>query len=104
MTLRRIRIALKSFDETLIQRASMQIISSAQSSGASVKGPIPLPTRKKIFTVNRSPHVDKKSREQFELSCHKRMCDIYVTSEAITGLMDAFKALELPAGVEVFIK
>ena len=76
-------------------------MSTAKRTGANVRGPIPLPTRIEKFTVNRSPHVDKKSREQFEIRTHKRLLDIY---EPTSGTVDALMKLELPAGVDVEIK
>jgi small subunit ribosomal protein S10 len=97
----RIRIKLKSFDYTLIDKSSDKIIKTVKSTGAIVSGPIPLPTRKTIFTVNRSPHVDKKSREQFEIRSHKRLIDILSTS---SKTVDALMKLELPSGVDVEIK
>jgi len=97
----RIRIKLKSFDYTLIDKSSDKIIKTVKSTGAIVSGPIPLPTRKTIFTVNRSPHVDKKSREQFEIRSHKRLIDILSTS---SKTVDALMKLELPSGVDVEMK
>ncbi|NDC89850.1 MAG: 30S ribosomal protein S10 [Bacteroidetes bacterium] len=95
------RLNLKSFDYTLIDKSSDKIIKTVKSTGAIVSGPIPLPTRKTIFTVNRSPHVDKKSREQFEIRSHKRLIDILSTS---SKTVDALMKLELPSGVDVEIK
>tara|TARA_B100001250_G_C19480776_1_gene648603 strand:+ start:88 stop:393 length:306 start_codon:yes stop_codon:yes gene_type:complete len=97
----RIRIKLKSYDYNLVDKSSEKIVKTVKSTGAVVSGPIPLPTNKKIFTVLRSPHVNKKSREQFELNSYKRLLDIYSTS---TSTVDALMKLELPSGVEVEIK
>ena len=97
----RIRIKLKSYDYNLVDKSAEKIVKTVKSTGAVVSGPIPLPTNKKIFTVLRSPHVNKKSREQFELNSYKRLLDIYSTS---TSTVDALMKLELPSGVEVQIK
>ena len=97
----RIRIKLKSYDYNLVDKSAQKIVKTVKSTGAIVSGPIPLPTNKKIFTVLRSPHVNKKSREQFELNSYKRLLDIYSTS---TNTVDALMKLELPSGVEVEIK
>ena len=97
----RIRIKLKSYDYNLVDKSAQKIVKTVKTTGAVVSGPIPLPTNKKIFTVLRSPHVNKKSREQFELNSYKRLLDIYSTS---TSTVDALMKLELPSGVEVEIK
>ena len=97
----KIRIRLKSFDHALIDRSTEDIVRTAMSSGAEVVGPIPLPTRRSLITVNRSPHIDKKSREQFELKIHKRLIEIY-NSKPQT--IDALTKLDLPAGVDIEIK
>ena len=97
----RIRIRLKAFDHAVIDQASADIVRTAEKTGAQVSGPIPLPTKTKRWTVLRSPHVDKKSREQFELKTHKRLIDI-LDSRAAT--VDALTKLDLPAGVDVEIK
>ncbi len=97
----RIRIKLKSFDHNLVDKSALKIVKTVRTAGAVVNGPIPLPTQKKIFTVNRSTFVNKKSREQFELSTYKRVLDIYSTS---SKTIDALMKLELPSGVEVEIK
>lgn len=97
----KIRIRLKSFDHALIDRSTEDIVRTAISSGAEVVGPIPLPTRRSLITVNRSPHIDKKSREQFELKIHKRLIEIY-NSKPQT--IDALTKLDLPAGVDIEIK
>ena len=97
----RIRIKLKSYDYNLVDKSAEKIVKTVKSTGSVVNGPIPLPTNKKIFTVLRSPFVNKKSREQFQLCSHKRMLDIYSTS---AKTIDALMKLELPSGVEVEIK
>ena len=97
----KIRIRLKSFDHALIDHSTEDIVKTAVETGAEVVGPIPLPTKRSIITVNRSPHVDKKSREQFELKTHKRLIEIY-NSKPQT--IDALTKLDLPAGVDIEIK
>ena len=97
----KIRIKLKSFDHMLLDKSAKKIAETVTSTGAKVCGPIPLPTHKRIYTVNRSTFVNKKSREQFQLSDFKRLIDIY-SSTAKT--VDALMKLELPSGVEVEIK
>lgn len=92
---------MKSFDHYLIDKSAERIVRTVKQTGALVSGPIPLPTKRSIFTVNRSPHVDKKSREQFELRVHKRLIDIYSSSQRT---IDALMKLELPAGVDVEVK
>ena len=97
----RIRIKLKSYDHNLVDKSSEKIVKAVKSTGAVVSGPIPLPTHKKVFTVNRSTFVNKKSREQFELSTFKRLMDVYNSS---SKTIDSLMKLELPSGVEVEIK
>ncbi len=97
----RIRIKLKSYDYRILDKAVAEIVDSARNTGASVVGPIPLPTRIRKFTVNRSVHVNKKSREQFEIRIHKRLLDIL---EPTQQTIDALGKLSLPAGVDVEIK
>ncbi|MEH0008112.1 MAG: 30S ribosomal protein S10 [Flavobacteriales bacterium] len=97
----KIRIKLKSYDYNLVDKSADKIVKTVKSTGALVSGPIPLPTNRKIFTVLRSPHVNKKSREQFEVSAYKRLMDIYSSS---SKTIDALMKLELPSGVEVEIK
>ncbi len=97
----KIRIKLKSYDYNLVDKSAEKIVKTVKSTDAVISGPIPLPTRKRIFTVNRSTFVNKKSREQFQLSSYKRLIDIY-NSTAKT--VDALMKLELPSGVEVEIK
>ncbi|RCK77507.1 MAG: SSU ribosomal protein S10p (S20e) [Ignavibacteriae bacterium] len=97
----KIRIKLKSYDHNLIDKSAEKIIKTVKQTGAIVSGPIPLPTKRTVITVLRSPHVDKKSREQFETRVHKRLIDILSsTSRTVESLMK----LELPAGVDVEIK
>ena len=97
----RIRIKLKSYDYNLVDKSAEKIEKTVKLTGAMINGPIPLPTNKKIFTVNRSTFVNKKSREQFELSSYKRLLDIHSSS---SKTIDALMKLELPSGVEVEIK
>lgn len=101
MNSQRIRIKLKSYDHNLIDKSAEKIVKAVKSTGAVVSGPIPLPTHKKVFTVNRSTFVNKKAREQFELSTFKRLMDVY---NSTTKTIDALMKLELPSGVEVEIK
>ncbi len=96
-----IRIKLKSYDHALIDKSAEKIVRTIKSTGAVVSGPIPLPTNKTIYTVLRSPHVDKKSREQFELRQHKRVIYIY---NASSKSVDSLTKLDLPAGVDVEMK
>ena len=96
----KIRITMKSFDHTLVDKSADKILKTVKTTGAVVSGPVPLPTRKKIFTVNRSTFVNKKAREQFELSTFKRILDIYSST---SKTIDALMKLELPTGVEVQI-
>ena len=97
----KIRIRLKAFDHQLLDKSATDIVETAKRTGARVAGPIPLPTHIERFTVNRSPHVDKKSREQFELRTHKRLLDIL---EPTQQTIDALGKLDLAAGVDVEIK
>ena len=97
----KIRIKLKSFDHMLVDKSAAKIADTVKATGAKVVGPIPLPTNKKIFTVNRSTFVNKKSREQFELDSYVRLIDI---DESNAKTVDALMKLELPSGVEVEIK
>ncbi|MBO8433414.1 MAG: 30S ribosomal protein S10 [Bacteroidetes bacterium] len=101
MSQQKIRIKLKSYDYNLVDKSAEKIVKTVKMTGAMVSGPIPLPTDKKIFTVNRSTFVNKKSREQFELSSYKRLLDIHSSS---SKTIDALMKLELPSGVEVEIK
>ncbi len=101
MNVQKIRVRLRAFDAELIDQSAKSIVSAVTRAGAKVSGPVPLPTKVNKYTVLRSPHVNKKSREQFEMRTHKRLIDILnPTSETINALMK----LELPAGVDVEIK
>ena len=101
MSERKIRIKLKAYDHRILDQSAAEIVESARRTGAEVAGPVPLPTRREVYTVLRSPHVDKKSREQFQLKTHKRILDIVnPTSKTV----DALRKLDLPAGVDVEIK
>jgi small subunit ribosomal protein S10 len=101
VTSQKIRIRLKAYDHKLLDRSAVDIVDTVRRTGAKVAGPIPLPTRINRFTVLRSPHVDKKSREQFEIRTHKRLMDIL---EPTQQTVDALMKLDLPAGVDVEIK
>lgn len=101
MAKERIRVRLRGFDIELIDQSAKSIVQTVIKAGSEVSGPIPLPTRINKFTVLRSPHVNKKSREQFEMRTHKRLIDIM---EPTSEVMDALMKLELPAGVDVEIK
>ncbi len=101
MASQKIRIKLKSYDHNLVDKSSEKIVKTVRATGAVVSGPIPLPTHKKIFTVLKSPHVNKKSREQFQLCTYKRLLDIYSST---SKTIDALMKLELPSGVDVEIK
>ncbi len=101
MAQERIRVRLRGFDVELIDQSAKSIVQTVLKAGARVSGPIPLPTRINKFTVLRSPHVHKKSREQFEMRTHKRLIDIIGPTPPV---MDALMRLELPAGVDVEIK
>ena len=96
-----IRIRLKAFDHRILDNSTKEIVNTAKRTGAQVRGPIPLPTRIERFTVNRSPHIDKKSREQFEIRTHKRVIDIV---QPTGKTIDALNKLSLPAGVDIKIK
>ena len=97
----KIRIKLKSYDFNLVDKSAEKIVKTVKTTGAIVTGPIPLPTKKKIFTVLKSPHVNKKSREQLEIRTHLRLMDIMEPTEKT---VDALMKLDLPAGVDVEIK
>ena len=97
----KIRIRLKAYDHRVLDQSAHEIVETAERTGARVAGPIPLPTERTIFTVLRSPHVDKKSRDQFEIRTHKRLVDIL---EPTPQTVDALMKLDLPAGVDVEIK
>ncbi len=96
-----IRIRLRAFDHRLLDQSTREIVDTAKRTGAQVAGPIPLPTRISRYTVNRSPHVDKKSRDQFEIRTHKRLLDILNPTQST---VDTLMRLDLPAGVDVEIK
>lgn len=96
-----IRIRLKAFDHRVLDQSTSEIVNTAKRTGARVRGPIPLPTQIEKFTVNRSPHVDKKSREQFEIRTHKRLIDIL---EPTSKTVDTLMRLQLPSGVDIEIK
>ena len=96
-----IRIRLKAYDHQLIDQAAERIVETATRTGARVSGPVPLPTKREIITILRSPHVDKDSREQFERRTHKRLIDILNPSQKA---LEALTSLELPAGVAIEIK
>jgi len=97
----KIRIRLKAYDQRLLDRSTSDIVETAKRTGAAVVGPIPLPTKREIYTVLRSPNIDRKSREQFEIRTHKRLIDI-LSPTAKT--IDALKTLNLPAGVDIKIR
>ena len=97
----KIRIKLKSFDHSLVDKSAEKIVKAVKATGAVVSGPIPLPTKIEKFTVLRSPHVNKKAREQFQLCTYKRLIDLFSSS---AKTVDALMKLELPSGVDVEIK
>ena len=97
----RIRIRMEAYDHRILDRSVRAIIAAASRTGAKVKGPVPLPTRIERYTVLRSPHVDKRSREQFEIRTHKRLIDII---DPTIPTVDALNNLKIPAGVEIKIK
>ncbi len=101
MAAQKIRIKLKSYDHTLLDKSAGEIVQTAKRTNAITAGPIPLPTKRSLWTVLRSPHVDKKSREQFEIRVHKRLIEI---TQATQQTMDSLMKLELPAGVDIEIK
>ena len=100
MSKQKIRIRLKAFDYKLIDQSAAEIVDTAKRTGAIVKGPVPLPTRMKRFDILRSPHVNKTSRDQFEIRTHQRLMDVDPTDKTVDALMK----LDLPAGVDVEIK
>ena len=101
MAVDRIRIRLKAYDHAALDRSVDEIVQTVKRSGARICGPVPLPTARSIYTVLRSPHVDKKSREQFETRVHKRLIDIY---DSTPRTVDALMKLDLPAGIGIDIK
>jgi len=101
MHVQKIRIRLKAYDHYALDRSTKEIAQTVLRTGAKIVGPVPLPTKRTVYTVLRSPFIDKKSREQFETRIHKRLMDIY---ESTPQTIDALMKLELPAGVDVEIK
>lgn len=101
MAQQKVRIRLKAYDYRLLDSSAARIVETAKRTGAQVSGPVPLPTEKNIYTILRSPHVNKDSREQFEMRTHKRLIDIL---EPTGKTMDALTHLDLPAGVDIEIK
>ena len=101
MKKQRIRLTLRSYDHRLLDKAVKQIVLTAKRTGSQLMGPVPMPNKKRCFTVLRSPHVDKKSREQFELTTHRRILDIVSPSDKT---MDALMKLNISSGVDVDIK
>ena len=101
MVQKKVRIRLKAYDHRLLDASAEKIVETAKRTGAQVSGPVPLPTEKNIYTILRSPHVNKDSREQFEMRNHKRLIDIL---EPSPKTMDALMRLDLPAGVDIEIK
>lgn len=101
MTGQRIRIRLKGFDHRVLDQSAADIVETAKRTGARVSGPIPLPTKIERFSVNRSPHADKKSMEQFEIRTHRRLLDIW---DPTAKTVDELKKLNMPAGVDITIK
>ena len=97
----KIRIRLKAYDHVLLDKSSEKIVQTAKDTGALVMGPIPMPTKKSVYTVNRSVHVDKKSREQFQVKIHIRIIDLL---NASTKTVDSLMKLDLPAGVDIELK
>ena len=96
-----IRIRLKAFDHRILDNSTKEIVNTAKRTGATIRGPVPVPTRIEKFTVNRSPHVDKKSREQFEMRTHRRLLDIV---DPTPQTIDALMKLDLASGVDIEIK
>jgi small subunit ribosomal protein S10 len=97
----KIRIRLKAYDHLALDRSAADIVRTAKRTGALISGPIPLPTKRSLYTVLRSPHVNKKSREQFEMRIHKRLIDIH---NSTPQTVDALMKLDLPAGIDIEIK
>ena len=97
----KIRISLKAYDHILLDKSTEKIVKTAKNTGALVLGPIPMPTKRSVYTVNRSVHVDKKSREQFEIKVHKRIVDLL---NSTPKTIDALMKLDMPAGVDIEIK
>ncbi len=101
MASQKLRISLKAYDHNLLDKSTEKIVRTAKSTGAVISGPIPLPTKRTVYTVLRSPHVNKKSREQFQTKVHKRLVDIH---NSTSKTVDALMKLDLPAGVDIEIK
>lgn len=101
MAQQKIRIKLRAFDHKLLDQSAERIVETAKKTGATISGPIPLPTEKSIYTILRSPHINKDSREQFEMRTHKRLIDIM---NASSKTVDSLMRLDLPTGVDVEIK
>ena len=101
MAQQKVRIRLKAYDHRLLDASAARIVETAKRTGAQISGPVPLPTEKNIYTILRSPHVNKDSREQFEMRTHKRLIDIL---EPTTKTKDALMRFDLPAGVDIEIK
>lgn len=101
MDVQKIRIRLKAYDHYALDKSTKEISNTVMRTGARLVGPVPLPTKRSVYTVLRSPHVDKKSREQFETRVHKRLIEIY---DSTPQTVDALMKLDLPAGVDVEIK
>ena len=99
--MQKIRLKLKAYDHRLIDQSAQEIVDTAIRTGAKVSGPVPLPTKKELYTVLKSPHVNKKAREQFNLTIHKRLIDLV---EPTAKTVEALRKLNLPAGVDVEIK
>mgnify|MGYP003574708956 FL=1 len=97
----KIRIKMEAYDHEILDQSAQEIVDTAKRTGAKVSGPIPLPTRREIYTVLRSPHIDKKSREQFEIPTHKRLVDI---TDSTATTIEALSKLHMPAGVDIKIK
>jgi len=100
-SVQKIRIKLKAYDHRILDQSTEEIVNTAKRTGAKVRGPVPLPTKREVFTVLRSPVIDKKSREQFQIKTHKRLLDIV---EPTAKTIDALRKLDLPSGVDVEIK
>ena len=101
MSTSKMRIKLRAFDHVILDQSTTKIVETARRAGARIAGPVPLPTSRQVFTVLRSPNIDKDSREQFEMRVHKRMLDIFEPSQEITK---ALMNIDLPAGVDIEIK
>ena len=100
METQNIRIRLKAFDHRILDQSTAEIVNTAKRTGAEVRGPIPLPTNMRRMTVLRSPHIDKKSREQFEIRIHKRLLEIY-TPQNVENIADSFLKIAIPPGVSI---